>query len=256
MDSIKPEEQVSLPENRNSGKGKRENIFVNLIFNLIIPILILTRSATLESWLNLDPKIILIIALAFPVTYGLKDFIGQKKVNLFSCLGFLSILLKGSIGVFELDLRWVAVNEALLPLIFAIAFILPRKSRNPLLKEFLLNEHVFQVDLIESSLEKKGNLPAFDQLLRKCNIWMAGSFFLSSFLNFVVAKIFVKTDPAIDISSFNREIGAMQGWSYLIITVPCMIVMVYVLYLLVNGIHKLTGLTLEEVMQNPSRDKT
>ena len=55
--------------------------------------------AQLSKETRLGPVWGLIVALAFPVSYGIYDFIARKKTNLFSVLGFVGILLSGVLGL-------------------------------------------------------------------------------------------------------------------------------------------------------------
>jgi len=230
----------------------RENLWLNLGFNLLIPILLLSKGTDI---LGLPPKINLLVALAFPLGYGLYDAFTKKKFNFLSALGFASVFIKGSIGLFELNKDWVAINEAALPLIIGLAVLITLKTKNPLVKVFLFNPQVFHVGKIEQNLEERGTRPAFNKLLRRCTAWLAASFLLSAILNYLVAKIFIKTEPTANLEQFNRELGAMQGWSYLIIMVPSMVVTAYALYILVQGIQKLTGLSFEEALNQPDPKK-
>ena len=75
---------------------KKENLLVNLICNVALPALLM---AQLSKETRLGPVWGLIVALAFPVSYGIYDFIARKKTNLFSVLGFVGILLSGVLGL-------------------------------------------------------------------------------------------------------------------------------------------------------------
>ena len=71
-------------------KSKPENFLLNLICNVALPTLVLTKFST-ERWLG--PVWGLVVALAFPISYGLYDFAVRKKANTLSILGFVSVLL-------------------------------------------------------------------------------------------------------------------------------------------------------------------
>ena len=73
---------------------KRENMLFNLALNIIIPTLILTKLSGEE---HLGTQWSVVVALAFPILYGLNDFRHNKKINLFSALGVISIVLTGGI---------------------------------------------------------------------------------------------------------------------------------------------------------------
>ena len=71
-------------------------------------------------------------------------------------------------------------------------------------------------------------------------------FFLSSFLNYVLAK-WIIVSPA-GTAAFNEELGKMTALSFPVISVPATIVMMAALFYLFRSIKKLTGLGLEDVM--------
>ena len=99
-----------MNESKQSPKIKtKENLFINLGFNILIPILILRKG---DDWLGeslgnltnthanstLVSSILLAIAIFFPIAYGLYDFVQRKKCNLLSVLGVISAFLTGGIG--------------------------------------------------------------------------------------------------------------------------------------------------------------
>ena len=71
---------------------------------------------------------------------------------------------------------------------------------------------------------------------------------VSAILNYILSRMIVVTEPSIDKIAFNDEVGQMMGWSLPVISIPCMIVSGYAFWLLIKGIKKFTGLSMEEVM--------
>lgn len=78
---------------------KKESFFANLLMNIVIPTLILTKLSGEE---HLGPTWGLIVALAFPIGYGVRDFAVNKKLNVFSALGVVSVLLTGGLSLLKL----------------------------------------------------------------------------------------------------------------------------------------------------------
>ena len=74
---------------------------------------------------------------------------------------------------------------------------------------------------------------------------LAGSFFLSSTLNFILARMIVRS-PAGSIA-FNEELGRMTALSYPVIVVPSMAIMIVALWYLLRQIRGLTHLELEQI---------
>jgi len=244
---------------------KRESMLANMLLNIVIPTLILMKGSE-SAWVlaqlqQLDAqfawalaseyqangtKWAVIVALAFPILYGLNDFRRAKKVNLFSALGVISIVLTGGISLLELDPKYIAIKEATIPGILGLVTVISLKTRFPLVKTFLYNDKLLQVARIAEALKNNNSEAAFDRTLVVASWLVAGSFFLSSFLNYALAK-WIIVSPA-GTAAFNEELGKMTALSFPVISVPAMIVMMAALFYLFRSIRKLTGLAFEEIM--------
>ena len=113
------------PQNTEAHNGKSESLLLNLLFNIIIPTVILTK---LSGDDYLGTRLAIVVALAFPVIYGLKDFVTARRINFFSALGVVSVFLTGGISLLELDPAYIAIKEALIPAIFGLATIVSLKT--------------------------------------------------------------------------------------------------------------------------------
>jgi MFS family permease len=223
---------------------QRESILLSLGINIAIPAVILMRFSGEEA---LGPVGGLIVALLFPLTYGMVDFARRREWNIVSILGFVSVLLTGGIGLLQLDPKWIAVKEAAVPAIIGIAVVLSLRTRFPIVRTFLYNDKIIRTREVDEALEKRGNRRAFDQTLINASWMLAGSFFVSSVLNFVLAKLIVKSQPGT--TAFNEELGRMTALSYPVIVVPSMIIMIAALWYLFNRIKRLTDLDLEQILK-------
>ena len=239
MDTSKPPKQNCTKNNQS------ESLLLNLAFNIIIPTLILTKLSGDEY---LGTRIAIVVALAFPVIYGLKDFVTLKRINFFSALGVLSILLTGGISLMELDPLYIAIKEATVPAIFGLATIVSLKTPYPLVKTFLYNDKILQTDRIAKALEENGNNKNFEKCLANASWLVAGSFFLSSILNYILATVLITGQPGT--VEFNEQLGKMTALSFPVIAIPAMLVLMGALFYLFRGVTKLTGLKLEEVIHH------
>ena len=171
-----------------------------------------------------------------------------------SILGAVSALLTGGIGLIPgATASMFAVKEAALPAILAIATIVTLKTEKPLVKLFLYNPDFLNVSRIESALDLRNSREAFDLLLKRCTWYIAVSFILSAGLNYILARMIVVTEPYQDKKAFNEEVGAMMGWSFPVISIPCMIVTFFAFWQLMKGIKAHAGLELEEVLLAPEK---
>ncbi len=222
---------------------KKENLFVNLIVNIVIPTLILTKLSSDEY---LGPTLSLIIALAFPLGYGLWDYQQRRKWNLFSILGLISVLLTGGISLLQLDAKYIAIKEAAIPGILAVATIISMYTPFPLVKSILLNESVLRLEKINQALAEHNNQAQFDKTLMNASYLVALSFVVSSVLNYVLAKWIVVSEPGS--VEYTQELGKLTAWSYPVIVVPAMLILIGAMFYLFRSITKLTKLELEDIL--------
>lgn len=227
---------------------KKENTLVSLLMNIAAPALILTKGAKLAERfgsVELSAPAVLVIALAFPLGYFFFDLWRRRKTNWISVVGFTGTLLTGGIGLCKLSPFWIAVKEAAIPLFIAVVLIFSRKA----VRAFLFNSNVFDVPAIESAAAARGKSAELDATLRRCSYVLTASFFLSAALNFLLARIIVRTDPSVNDAAFNEEIGEMLALSWPVIVVPCTVFIFAALWILFRGIGRASGLPLEEIMK-------
>lgn len=222
---------------------QRENIWLNIGLNVIIPSILMTKG---KQWFDLPPHWLLVVALAFPIVYGIYDFIVRKKYNFFSILGFVSILISGGVGILELKKEWIAIKEAAIPALFGIAVLVSLFTPFPLVRTFLYNPDIFDVEKIESALRARNNESAFEKLLVQCTIYLVASFVISAILNFALAKYTIRSETGTD--AFVEEMGKMTFWSWPIVALPATAVMMFALFRLVKGIQNFTGYEIEDIL--------
>ena len=230
---------------------KKENAFLNIGFNILLPIFILNKGKKLlgdylEPYFGNVALAVLIIALLFPIAYFVYDYYKRSKYNLFSIIGLISVLLTGGIGILEIPTQWFAIKEAAIPLVLGVAVIISLKTPWPLIRTMLYNPEIIHVDKVNHALTERGNLSAFDKLLKKCTWLLAISFLISSLLNYILARWIVVSPAGTD--AFNAEVGRMMTWSGPVIFVPSFLIMLTILWILLAGIRKMTGLDTESIL--------
>lgn len=239
MQDTQPNEQKKRP-------------LVDLIVSIVIPSLILMK---LSGEDRLGPVLGLLVALAFPCVYFLFELYQSKKTNFISVLGMINVLLTGGIGLLALDPHWVAVKEAAVPAVIGLVVLGSLKTKFPLVRKMIYNEAIIDTEKVSTALQERQNQDAFDRLLNNTSYLLASSFFLSSALNYGLAKYVVVTNPAVNQVAFNEEIGRMTALSYPVIVIPSTIVLGFTLWQLLRGIKRLTGLDLEAIFRGDQQDK-
>ena len=231
------------PTQKNQSHG---GLLANLALNIIIPTVILTKLGSEEY---LGPQLAIIVALAFPIGYGLYDFHKTREANIFSILGIISITLTGGISLLELDPKYIAIKEAAIPGIIGLATLISHYTPYPLVRKLLFNQQIMDVEKVVQAAEQRGTSKQLDNRLKTTSYLVAGSFFLSAFLNYVLAKWIVVSAPGT--VAYTEGLGKMTALSFPVIALPSTIVMLVSLFYLFKGIEKLTALTLEDIVHQP-----
>lgn len=229
---------------------KAENLLLNLVCNVALPAVLM---AQLSKENRLGPAWGLVVALAFPLGYGIYDFVVRRKTNLFSVLGFTGVLLSGVLGLLKLDGRWFAVKDAALPTLIGILLLASMRAREPLVKTLFFNDAIMDVPRVETALREREAHAGFARLLRECTVLVALAFFASAVLAYGLAR-WLLTSPG-GTPEFNDQLSKMHWLGIPVITVPAMAMMMVALWRLFVGIKKLTGLTMDEVMRTPPAKK-
>ncbi len=187
----------------------------------------------------------LVVALAFPVAYGGMELIRNKKFNFIAALGFVSVLLTGGIGLLELDTRWLALKEALIPGLIGLAVLGSTFTRYPFMQKMILNDTILNLPLIKERLEESGKSQAFERCLMMSNYLFASTFAFSSVMNYFLAT-WIVTSPA-GTAEFNEELGKLTLYSYPIIAIPSMLMMFGIFYYVWRQIRAMTSLETEQI---------
>lgn len=229
---------------------KPENGLISLLFNVVIPVIILNKFSA--HW---TPLYVLFVALSFPLAYGLVDFVRRQKLNPLSLLGFLNVAVTGGLAVMGLSGIWFSVKEAFFPFLIGVFVAISSSRKKPFVETLLLNPQLVNLQLIDEKLTERNAKPQFHHHLKISTLMLAGSFFVSAVLNFVLAQsVFLDIDPALDAQTravvLNEQIAKMTTWSTVVIMLPSMIILVFIFWYLLRGIRQITGLRTEEFIKS------
>ncbi|KLV10302.1 MFS transporter [Photobacterium ganghwense] len=223
---------------------KKASPLNDLIFNVIVPSVVLMKLSGDEYLGSVGA---LLVALAFPVLFGGYELIKYKKFNFISLLGFVSVLMTGGIGLLELDAKWLAVKEALIPGLIGLGVFISTFTKYPVVSKMLINDTVLNMALINEKLQEFNKKADFDRSLVFANYLFAGTFVFSSVMNYVLAKVIV-TSPS-GSQAFNEELGRLTLVSYPMIAIPSMVMMMGIFYYMWRQIRQMTQLETAQILK-------
>lgn len=245
MSEIVPE--PSPPEVSATPPPKQENALANLLLNVLLPVTILSYCSKETGWYGIGPTKALIVSVAMPVGYQIYDWIKRKKLNTFSIIGMVSVLISGGLGLLKLSAQAFALKEAVIPSVLALLFIWTHRAGKPLARTLLLNPDMIDVKRVDRAIEASGKQPAFNLLLWQTTLTLAGSFMLSAVLNYVLAIFFLQ-DKVPGSEEYTQAIGKLHGWGFVVIGVPMMAFLIIAFMRMMKGLQAMTGLTQDDIM--------
>lgn len=231
---------------------KKENPLLSILLSIVIPAVILSKFSKPE-YLGVLPGFL--IALAFPIGLALYNMIVRKEFGFIAILGFVSIFLTGIIGVFQFPPQWIAVKEALVPLLIGIAVVVSLYTPYPLVRKLIYNDTLLNLPFIEERLAAGNRQADFERAMKNATWIVALSFLVSAVLNYTVAKAVVTAEAGTAL--FNEQLGKLTAISYPVIALPSTLVMVLALLYLLRRLKQLTGVDeLDELLSEEFKEKS
>lgn len=245
-------------------QAQQEHPLANILINVLIPVLVLSylsKDPELQAKLgkearfwHIGPLKAMILALILPLGYAIWHFAKTRKGNLFSALGFISVLLTGGLTLYLWNPDGTVkpnagllfgIKEASIPLALAAGILLSHKSANPLIRLFLYNDSIFDIPKIEKRVAERGAQAGYNQLLLSATRFFSGSFVLSSAMNLGLALWFFRSFDATAqdaLETYNGIVGRLTGWSFAVIGVPILAMFFLIFSRLLKGLREITGL--------------
>ena len=239
--------------------SQRENPFFNLAFNILIPIIILQKGHLLLG--KNTGVVVLLLALAFPIFYGLFDFIRNKRKNIISIFGTLNVLFTGGFALYKLDGIWFAIKEATFPLLIGIFVFVSAYTKKSFFEYISHHTPLFKWDLIKERIQTVSSSHHLKTLFRKATIMFSVSFFISAILNFILALYIFSEQGPVGISSaekeilLNKKIADMTWLGFVVIGLPMTFFAIGIFWWFVKQLSKLTRLPIEQLMIQAHKDK-
>jgi hypothetical protein len=251
-------------------KPDQEHPLVNILVNVLIPVLVLSylstdpalqeaTGKTVRPW-HLGPHYALGIAVLLPLGYGIWFFIKTKRLNFFSGLGLFSVILTGGLTLYlwnkdgtvkpNADVLF-GLKEASVPLVLGLAVILSHWTRTPLLRTFLYTDTLFDIPKIERRVREVNDEESYRRVIFQSTVLFASSFFLSTLMNFGLSLYFLgDLDPTAANARelYNNQVAKITGWGFAVIGVPMMAFLFFTLLRLLKGLRRITGFKDDELM--------
>lgn len=228
---------------------KQENPVINILANVVLPVFILNK---LSSKL---PMAALLLALAFPLGYGLWTYWQTRKLNFISLLGFLNTSFTGGFALLHLEGLWFAFKEAGFPFLIGCFVLASSFRKEPFLKTMLFETGALNTTAILERMHLSSE--ALQRLFQRATLFFSFTFFFSALLNFILAYRIFEKIPANLLETerttiLNEQIARMTWQGYVVIFVPSILFFFLILFFFFRSLSRLTGLSFDELVKTES----
>lgn len=229
------------------------NLVSNLLFSLVIPISILNSTK-----IPFTPEVKLIIAILFPLLFGAFEWWQTKKHNFLSLFGLVNVIVTGGFGLLHLEGFWFSIKEASFPLLIGVFVYFSGLGKSPLFGKMLMAPEIFNIEKFNQKIQELSRHQDLEKLIKRCNVILSLSFFLSATLNFIIAqKTFLPINEALDAEAkaqvLNEQIALMHQRGFIGIALPSMVMLLGLLAYYFKQIEKLTGESIDAFFQQSSK---
>lgn len=209
-----------------------KKFIIDFFVSVLIPFIILTYFSAEDK---LGIELSLVFSAAIPLVHGIYDYQQKKKVNYFSLLGLIGVILTPIIGLLGLNNNWLAVKETLIPLIIGIALIALKGSKIDFISLIIDGTH----NKKQLNFKNGYSLENYSKIYDKAFYWVCSSFFLSAILNYIFVKLMVTSNPGT--IEYNQELGRMTFISFIVIGICSSLVIVLSVFWFVSRLEKITN---------------
>ncbi len=192
----------------------------------------------------------LVLALAFPLVWIVIGIVRNRKLDKLALLALVGIGITGGVGLLQLDARWVALKELLIPGMFAAIFIGSAAVGSPAIGGVI--GELLDRDATDAALAAKGARPAWDAAIRVCTVQLGGVMLVAGVASALLAWWMLDAAPGSP--EFNADLGRLNTVGFVCINLPTIGLSILPLQRLLGRLEGLTGRPLEELM--PAAAKT
>lgn len=209
----------------------KENPLFSLLLTIVIPSVLLEK---LAAWIPHENAalISLIVALSFPITYGVWDYISKKNKSWMAILGVVNISLSGGFALLQLSGEWFTIKEAAFPFFIGVFVWISSTKEKNFFQLVMINPQILNVSLLNQKIKETKTETKLANLFVRSNKLFAVSFFLSAVLNFILAYTIFTPIKEIDANKIqnilNSQIAQMNWMSFVVIVLPLMLFSLYI----------------------------
>lgn len=221
--------------------------WVELIAAVVWPTVMLTFGGR-----YLSPPAVLVAGLTPPVVLAAAGVVREGRPSVLSVIALVSVLVTGGIGLLQLDARWFALKEMLVPTV--IGALLIASARTPYAVMGAVFGQLFDPDRLATALAATGQRDRYDRAIARGTANMGAITAGSGPVSAAFALWMIHSPSGTE--AFTAELGAYTGWSFVLVNLPVLALTVWALRGALIEVEAATGRSLEDLTRAAASPST
>lgn len=217
--------------------------WIEIACTVVVPTALLVFGG---GWFS--PKVGLVVALAFPLGFAVASLAREGRPSGLAVLSLVSVVVSGGVGLLELDTRWFAYKEAVIPVLFGLVFAATAATPRPAVG--LVLERVLDPERTVRALDRTGQADRYAALARRATVELAAVTAASGLASCGLARWMVVAPAGTE--AFSQELGRYTGASFVVVTVPVMAASVWVLMRAMRQLEDALGEPIDGLLRTAS----
>lgn len=186
----------------------------------------------------------LALALAFPVAWISWGIWRTRQIDRLAALALFGIAVTGGVGLLQLDARWVALKEFLVPGLFASLFLGSAATGGAAIAPVLAP--LFDADALRAALAARGAEAAWSRAQRVASAQLGAILLASGVANGALAWWILDAPPGTE--AFNADLSRLNTAGLIAVTLPTIGASLWPFQRLFQTLERLTGVPVDALM--------
>jgi hypothetical protein len=186
----------------------------------------------------------LALALAFPLVWLLAGIARKRRVDKLALVALVGITITGGASLLQLDPKWIAFKEGLIPTLMAAAMLATCLTRSPFLAALL--DPLLDRERLDSALLRPEAAAGWRTALIRGTFELSAILLASGVVSAALAWWLLDAAPGTPL--FNEQLGRVNTIGLVAVNLPVAALATWRLSKVLERLEAITGLKIEELI--------
>ncbi len=191
------------------------------------------------------------LALAFPLTWLLAGVATKRRVDRLAAIALVGIGITGGTSLLQLDPKWIALKEGLIPSLMAAAMLLTCATQAPFLAAIL--DPILDRAAVEEALVQRQATEGWRAALIRGTLELSAILLASGVVSAAIAWWVLDAAPGTP--AFNQQLSQVNTLGLVAVNLPVAGLATWRLSRVLDRLETITGLSIERLIPTAASDR-